>query len=67
MTNNELQIVINSLSNARIIIGANFEKLANEKKYTEALLFQATRDSLANIIQVLMDYSSTKGEQEWNL
>ena len=64
MTNNELQIVINSLSNARIIIGANFEKLANEKKYTEALLFQATRDSLANIIQVLMDYSSTKGEQE---
>ena len=62
MTNNELQIVINSLSNARIIIGANFEKLSNEKKYTEALLFQVIRDSLANIIQVLMDYSSTKGE-----
>ena len=64
MTDNELQIVINSLSNARIVIGANFEKLANEKKYAEALLFQVTRDSLSDIIQVFMDYSSTKGEQE---
>ena len=64
MTNNELQIVINSLSNARIVIGANFETLANEKKYAEALLFQVIRDSLADIIQVLMDYSSTEGEQE---
>lgn len=56
--------LLDSLETARIFAGAEMERLCNENKYKEALVFEAVRDNLANNIQLLTDYEAIYGKDE---
>ena len=46
-----------ALETARIIAGAKFEELCNDKKYKEAAFFELLRDSLRVQCMAVMDYT----------
>lgn len=46
-----------ALETARIIAGAKFEELCNDKKYKEAAFFGLLRDSLREQCRAVMDYT----------
>lgn len=46
-----------ALETARIIAGAKFEELCNDKKYKEAAFFELIRDSLRAQCMAVMDYT----------
>lgn len=47
-----------ALETARIIAGAKFEELCNDKKYKEAAFFGLLRDSLHDQIKAVMGYNA---------
>ncbi len=46
-----------ALETARIIAGAKFDELCNDKKYKEAAFFELLRDSLRDQCMAVMDYT----------
>lgn len=46
-----------ALETARILAGAKFEELCNDKKYKEAAFFELLRDSLRAQSMAVKDYS----------
>lgn len=48
--------ILDNLETARISAGAEFERLCNNNKYTDACVFQSIRDSIAQNIQLLRSY-----------
>lgn len=46
-----------NMESARIIAGAEMERLCNNGQWTDACVFQAIRDSLAQNIQLLRSYT----------
>lgn len=54
--------LLDSLETARIIAGAEMERLCNENKHTQACVFQAIRDSLAQNINLLQSYNTLYGK-----
>lgn len=46
-----------ALETARIIAGAKFDELCNDKKYKEAAFFKLLRDSLLDQCMAVMDYT----------
>lgn len=49
-----------AIEEARILAGAEMERLCNENKYHDACIFQSVRDSLAANIQLLKSYEICK-------
>lgn len=49
-----------AIKEARILAGAEMERLCNENKYLDACIFQSVRDSLAVNIQLLKSYERCK-------
>ena len=57
----------NNLETARILAGAEMERLCNEHEYIDACIFQSVRDSIAQNIQLVHSYINckrNKGEKE---
>ncbi len=48
---------------ARILAGAEMERLCNEKKYLDASIFQSVRDNMAANIQLLTTYEICKEDE----
>lgn len=49
-----------AIMEARILAGAEMERLCNEKNYLEASIFQSVRDNMAANIQMLEAYEICK-------
>lgn len=49
-----------AIKEARILAGAEMERLCNENEYLDACIFQSVRDSLAINIQLLESYKTCK-------
>ena len=60
MNSYDMKTLLDNLDTARIYAGAEFERLCNENKYIEAVIFQGVRDSIANNIRVLQDYARSE-------
>lgn len=56
--------LLNNLTEAKIYAGAEFERLCNDNKHTEACIFQAIRDSLGQNISLLQSYLYINKESE---
>lgn len=57
MDNISYKELCDALETARIIAGAKFEELCNDKKYKEAAFFALLRDSLREQCRAVMDYT----------
>lgn len=62
--NIDIMRLVDELKTARILAGAEMERLCNEEKHIEACVFQSIRDSLAQNIQLLESYEVCKTESE---
>lgn len=56
------KILMDELKTARICAGAKMEELCNENEHTQACVFQAIRDSLAQNIELLQSYNTLYGK-----
>ena len=55
-----------AIMEARILAGAEMERLCNENNYLEASIFQSVRDNMAANIQTLQTYEICKeNERRW--
>ena len=53
---NEYEEIIDALKTASILTGAKMERLCNQKKYTEALIFEAIRDTTRKMSESVSEY-----------
>lgn len=57
--------LMDNLSCARILAGAEFERLCNNKKHIDACIFQSIRDSIEQNMMLLQSYlECTQKESE---
>lgn len=56
--------IMDALETARILAGAEMERLCNDHQYIDACVYQSVRDSIALNIQLLKSYEHCKAESE---
>ena len=61
---NEYEEIIDALKTASIHAGAKMERLCNQKKYTEALIFEAIRDTTQKMSESVSEYQRFKEVDE---